>query len=215
MDASKLGETPVSKSALGGIRPTEDKGDRGELPSVPRSESDRSDRGGEEGRGRPGTAYERPAAEGVAGERPTGEPIVERPAIPDEAAAGGRPPGVVSDVIPEGTAAVAGVEEKPADGRRKPGKPEGIPERAEKPDVRGVPGVDDVVNELLNLSKKELMAEKLDPSELVSFKELLMANSIQVDAIAQLLIEKGFFTKEEFFAKLKQVQSEYKSNTDD
>ncbi|MCK5509163.1 MAG: hypothetical protein KAI50_11680 [Desulfobacterales bacterium] len=59
------------------------------------------------------------------------------------------------------------------------------------------------------------MAEKLDPSELVSFKELLMANSIQVDAIAQLLIEKGFFTKEEFFAKLKQVQSEYKSNTDD
>ena len=59
------------------------------------------------------------------------------------------------------------------------------------------------------------MAEKLDPSELVSFKELLMANSIQVDAIAQLLIEKGFFTKEEFFAKLKQVQSQYQSNTDD
>ena len=59
------------------------------------------------------------------------------------------------------------------------------------------------------------MAEKLDPSELVSFKELLMANSIQLDAIAQLLIEKGFFTKEEFFAKLKQVQSQYQSNTDD
>ena len=54
------------------------------------------------------------------------------------------------------------------------------------------------------------MAEKLDQSELVSFKELLMANSIQVDAIAQLLIEKGFFTKEEFLAMLKQVQLEYK-----
>ena len=53
------------------------------------------------------------------------------------------------------------------------------------------------------------MAEKLDSNELVSFKELLMANSIQVDAIAQLLIEKGFFTKEEFFAMLKQVQTEY------
>ena len=50
------------------------------------------------------------------------------------------------------------------------------------------------------------MAEKLDPSELVSFKELLMANSMQVDAIAQLLIEKGIFTKEEFFDMLKQVQ---------
>ena len=43
------------------------------------------------------------------------------------------------------------------------------------------------------------MAEKLDPEELVKFKELLMANSIQVDAIAQLLIEKGIITEEEFF----------------
>ena len=59
------------------------------------------------------------------------------------------------------------------------------------------------------------MAEKLNPDELVNFKELLMANSMQVDATAQLLIEKGFFTKEEFFAKLKQVQSQYQSNTDD
>ena len=53
------------------------------------------------------------------------------------------------------------------------------------------------------------MAEKLDPSELVSFKELLMANSIQVDAIVQLLIEKGIITDEDFFVKLKQVQMEY------
>ena len=37
------------------------------------------------------------------------------------------------------------------------------------------------------------MAKKLDDSELVNFKELLMANSIQVDAAIQLLIEKGFF----------------------
>jgi hypothetical protein len=40
------------------------------------------------------------------------------------------------------------------------------------------------------------MAEKLDPKELVSFKELLMANSIQIDAVAQLLIEKGIIAKE-------------------
>ena len=32
------------------------------------------------------------------------------------------------------------------------------------------------------------MADKLDPDELVNFKELLMADSMQVDAIAQLLI---------------------------
>ena len=53
------------------------------------------------------------------------------------------------------------------------------------------------------------MVEQLDPSELVDFKELLMANSIQVDAIAQLLIEKGVFTKEEFFDMLKRVQMDY------
>lgn len=47
------------------------------------------------------------------------------------------------------------------------------------------------------------MAEQLDPNELVNFKELLMANSIQVNAIAQFLIEKGIFTKEEFFDMLK------------
>jgi hypothetical protein len=53
------------------------------------------------------------------------------------------------------------------------------------------------------------MAEKLDDKELVSYEELLTANSIQVDALAQLLIEKGFITEQEFFAKLKQVQGEY------
>lgn len=58
------------------------------------------------------------------------------------------------------------------------------------------------------------MAEKLDPKELVSFKELLMANSIQADAVAQLLIEKGVFTKEEFFDMLKQVKMDYKSKDD-
>ncbi len=40
------------------------------------------------------------------------------------------------------------------------------------------------------------MAQKLDASELVSFKELLMANSIQTDTLAQLLIEKGIITQD-------------------
>ena len=53
------------------------------------------------------------------------------------------------------------------------------------------------------------MAEKLDPKELVNFEELLVSNTIQVDAVTQLLIEKGFFAKEEFFETLKRVQMEY------
>ena len=53
------------------------------------------------------------------------------------------------------------------------------------------------------------MGEKLDEKELVSFKEMLMTNSIQVDALCQLLIEKGIITQEEFFNKLKMVKMEY------
>lgn len=55
------------------------------------------------------------------------------------------------------------------------------------------------------------MAEKLDEKELVSFEELLRANSIQVDAPPQLLIEKGIITEQEFYAKLKKVQYDYES----
>jgi len=52
------------------------------------------------------------------------------------------------------------------------------------------------------------MAQKLNDSEL----ELLMANSIQVDALAQLMIRKEFITKEEFFEMLKEVQAGYGKN---
>jgi hypothetical protein len=54
-------------------------------------------------------------------------------------------------------------------------------------------------------------AEILSNKDLVTFKELLMANSIQVDTLTQLLIEKGLISQEEFFTKLKEVQSEYDS----
>jgi hypothetical protein len=42
-----------------------------------------------------------------------------------------------------------------------------------------------------------------------------MANSIQVDAAVQLLIEKGFFSEQEFYAKLKQVQAQYQERRHD
>ena len=55
------------------------------------------------------------------------------------------------------------------------------------------------------------MPEKLNDKELVTFEQLLMSNCIQVDAPAQLLIGKGIFTEQEFYAKLKQVQAEYET----
>ena len=59
------------------------------------------------------------------------------------------------------------------------------------------------------------MAEKLDEKELVSFKEMLMANSIMVDALAQLLIAKGYFTEQELYGKLKEVQEQYREGKGD
>lgn len=53
------------------------------------------------------------------------------------------------------------------------------------------------------------MAEKLDPKETVSYKELLIMAMIETQTITQLLIEKDIITKEEYFAKLKEVQKQY------
>lgn len=53
------------------------------------------------------------------------------------------------------------------------------------------------------------MGQQLDEKELVSFKEMMIANSKQVDTIAQLLIEKGIITEDEFYTKLKAVQKDY------
>jgi hypothetical protein len=53
------------------------------------------------------------------------------------------------------------------------------------------------------------MAQKLDDSGLVTFKELSMANSMEVDSVTNLCIQLGIFTEQEFYQKLKQVQAEY------
>ena len=42
------------------------------------------------------------------------------------------------------------------------------------------------------------MAKKLDPKELVTFKELLISNSIQIEALTQLWMKKGFLPFREF-----------------
>ena len=52
-------------------------------------------------------------------------------------------------------------------------------------------------------------AENIALGEMETFKDLLLANSLQIDAVAQLLIDKGVFSKEEFFEMLKRIQAEY------
>ena len=65
------------------------------------------------------------------------------------------------------------------------------------------------------------MAQQLDKSELGKFKELLISieellisHSTQIDAVTQILVEKGIITNEEFAAKLKQIQMKYKNKDD-
>ncbi len=53
------------------------------------------------------------------------------------------------------------------------------------------------------------MAEKHDPKELDRIQEVLMANSIMIETLTQLLMEKGIISNEEFFIKLKKVKNDY------
>ena len=53
------------------------------------------------------------------------------------------------------------------------------------------------------------MAHAHDPKETVDIREFVMTNTIQVDTMYRLLIDKGFFTEAEFFEKLKEVQADY------
>jgi len=55
------------------------------------------------------------------------------------------------------------------------------------------------------------MAKKLDEKEITTIEELFWANMYQLDAVVQLLFEKGIISEQEFFTKLKQVQAEWKS----
>lgn len=55
------------------------------------------------------------------------------------------------------------------------------------------------------------MAQSPNPQDFVQFEELLIANTIQIDAMYQLLIQKGLFTEAEFLDKLKEVQLDYQS----
>jgi hypothetical protein len=55
------------------------------------------------------------------------------------------------------------------------------------------------------------MPKELTPQQTIDFKELLIAEMIEIDTITQLLIEKGIITQQEYMTKLKQVKQEYEN----
>ena len=54
------------------------------------------------------------------------------------------------------------------------------------------------------------MAERLDPRETVDFKELLIANMIEIQTIYTLLVDKGIITEQKYFGELAQVRDQYR-----
>ena len=52
------------------------------------------------------------------------------------------------------------------------------------------------------------MAEKLDPKQTVDFKELLISEVIQTEALTNLLDRKGIISKEELLEEIKRVAAQ-------
>jgi hypothetical protein len=50
------------------------------------------------------------------------------------------------------------------------------------------------------------MAGKLDPKELVSFRELLMSNTIEQEALVNLLERRGIITKAELLEEIERLR---------
>lgn len=53
------------------------------------------------------------------------------------------------------------------------------------------------------------MTKKIAVKEMVTIREMLLTNTIQIDALIQLLIEKGIITSEEYITKVKKVQGDF------
>ena len=51
------------------------------------------------------------------------------------------------------------------------------------------------------------MTEKLDPKQLVDFKELLMSEVIQSETLINILDKKGIISKQELLEEMKRVQA--------
>jgi hypothetical protein len=54
------------------------------------------------------------------------------------------------------------------------------------------------------------MAEKLDTKEMVTQKELVYSNMMQIEAITRLLVKKGIISKDELKAEDKELMREAK-----
>ncbi len=53
------------------------------------------------------------------------------------------------------------------------------------------------------------MAEKFDPKEVVDFKELLLSNVYEQEALVNLLAKKGIITKSELLEEIRRLKKKH------
>ena len=66
--------------------------------------------------------------------------------------------------------------------------------------------------ELRGLNRNLPVAENSDSKKLVGLERLLVSNTIQLEAVTRLLLEKGILEEEELLAMMETVQTEYRNN---
>jgi len=58
--------------------------------------------------------------------------------------------------------------------------------------------------------KGATMAKPLDPKEIVTVRELVISNTLEIEALRQLLFDKGIISEEEFIGRYKKLDREMK-----
>jgi hypothetical protein len=66
--------------------------------------------------------------------------------------------------------------------------------------------------ELKDLNRDLPAPENAETKKMEGFEKLLVSNTIQLEAVTRLLLEKGILKQDELLAKMKAVQAEYQSN---
>jgi hypothetical protein len=59
------------------------------------------------------------------------------------------------------------------------------------------------------------MTKKIAIKEMGAVREMLLSNSFQIDALAQLMLEKGLISEQEYLDKLKKVQADFQRRVKD
>ena len=67
--------------------------------------------------------------------------------------------------------------------------------------------------ELRGLNRALPVAEDSQSKKLVGLEKLLVSNTIQLEAVTRLLLEKGIIGEEELLAMMKTVQAEYQNHS--